>query len=85
VATGVSADLLARLLIDPQEILRLTPEQFEELIADRLSAMRYEVTRIGKINRADGGVDIIFNPKPGDGLPFYGAVQSKSSTTLDPI
>lgn len=77
IISGVAGDLVKRIVRSREDIYRLTPQQFEDLIIDRLAAMRYHVERVGKTNQPDGGVDIIFQPRPGDGLPFAGAVQVK--------
>lgn len=53
----------------------LTPEKFQYLIADRLEQWGLEVQLVGKINRKDGGIDLIAYPR--SGLPFLLAVQAK--------
>jgi restriction endonuclease Mrr len=58
-------------------IHRITPEQFEEFICDRLSAMGLEPKRVGHTNRKDGGVDIVFWPRSSSAFPFLGAAQVK--------
>jgi hypothetical protein len=77
VISDLASNLVRRLLTNPSEIYQLTPDQFEELLRDRLRAMRYDVTRVGSINQPDGGVDLIFYPKVGCGIPFLGAIQIK--------
>ena len=73
--SGITDELLRALARDPQELCRLSPDQFEELIMDRLSKMGYAVFRAGNINQPDGGVDMIF--KSTSGLPILGVVQVK--------
>jgi transcriptional regulator with XRE-family HTH domain len=57
------AELLARLQANPEEIFKLNPDQFENLIADRLEAMGFEVSLTGNVNLRDGGIDLIAIPK----------------------
>lgn len=78
---GITDDLLQHLAGNPQELLRLSPDRFEELIMNRLSKMGYEVFRAGKVNQPDGGVDIIF--KSTTGLPHIGVVQAKHHSRPD--
>ena len=71
----VTKVLLERLRLDPDEVYRISEEQFEELVCDRLSAMKFEARRTGRTNRKDGGVDIFFwNAGP---FPILGAAQVK--------
>jgi hypothetical protein len=70
----VITEWLAR---DPQAIYRITPEQFEEFVCDRLAAMGLEAARVGSINRKDGGLDVMFWPRRGAAFPFLGAAQVK--------
>ncbi|MDO8836906.1 MAG: restriction endonuclease [Vicinamibacterales bacterium] len=55
----------------------LTPSQFEAFVCDRLFAMGFEPRQVGKTNRKDGGVDIVFWPRANLSFPFLGAVQLK--------
>jgi len=77
IISGLTGDIVARILKHPRDIYRITPEQFEELVMDRVSAMRYEVKQVGKTNRPDGGIDIVFSSRRGDSLPVLGAIQVK--------
>jgi hypothetical protein len=70
-----SEEFLASLNEDPQRIQSLTPEKFQYLIADRLEQWGLEVQLVGKINRKDGGIDLIAYPRSGP--PFLLAVQAK--------
>lgn len=71
----VTQVLIERLRIQPDEIYRISAEQFERLICDRLSTMGFEAHQMGHTNRKDGGIDIIFwNHSP---IPAVGAAQIK--------
>ena len=71
----VTQVLLERLRLDPDEIYRITEEQLEELVCERLSTMGFEARRTGRANRKDGGIDIFFwNEGP---FPIIGAAQVK--------
>jgi hypothetical protein len=71
----VTDALLERLRLDPDEIFRISEEQFEELVCERLSAMNFEARRTGRADRKDGGIDIFFwNQGP---FPILGAAQVK--------
>lgn len=59
----VSARLLPLLRADPQLLGRLSPEQFEHVVAERLDRMGYEVSLTGATNRKDGAIDIIATPR----------------------
>jgi hypothetical protein len=74
---GIGALLTTRLAQDPTLVHDLTPEQFEELICDRLFAMGFESRRTGNVNRKDGGVDILFWPRERVPFPFLCAAQVK--------
>jgi hypothetical protein len=80
---AIAGDLVARIFRTPEDIFRISPEEFEQLVMDRLAAMRYVVKQVGKTNQPDGGIDIVFSPRPGDGLPFLGAVQVKHHARPD--
>lgn len=71
----VTQVLLERLRLDPDEIYRITDEQLEELVCERLSAMRFEARRTGRANRKDGGIDIFFWNE--GHFPIIGAAQVK--------
>jgi hypothetical protein len=72
----VTDALLERLRLDPGEIFRISEQQFEELICERLSAMRFEARRTGRANRKDGGIDIFFGSSGGSVLE---AVESRKA------
>jgi len=74
-AIDVRNEIIPRLLRDSNAIYCLTPEEFEELVFDRLLAMDLQTFRMGPANRKDGGIDVIFWTR---GLfPMLGAVQIK--------
>ncbi len=72
-----SRELLAQLQRDPTELLKLTPEQQELLLCDRLDAMGLEPKRVGSIYVPDGGIDILAWPREPTAFPFLIGVQSK--------
>jgi hypothetical protein len=74
---SVTSVLLERLRIDYEEIYNIGPENFEYLIQDRLYAMGFDAERVGHPFRKDGGIDIVFWPRPSFPVPFLGAVQLK--------
>jgi transcriptional regulator with XRE-family HTH domain len=58
-----SPELLRFLQEDPTRLLSLTPDEFEQFVANRLDRMGYIVTLTGASNRKDGGIDLIAVPK----------------------
>lgn len=74
---NVTELLIERILNDYSEIYRIGSENFEYLVQDRLCAMGMETERIGHTFGKDGGVDIVFWPRPPFPMPFLGAVQLK--------
>lgn len=74
-AVDVRASIIPKLLADSRSIYNLTPDDFEELILDRLLAMGVQAFRLGAANRKDGGIDIVFWTT--GLLPLLGAVQVK--------
>ena len=74
---GIGPILSEQLAKEPSLLHRISPEQFEEFICDRLYAMGFEPKRIGKTNRKDGGVDVLFWPRLHGSFPFLGAAQIK--------
>lgn len=74
---NITAQLLDTLHLDPDEIFRITPAVFEELICDRLQEMDFHVQRVGSSTyQKDGGIDIIAY-KIDTPFPFFMAVQAK--------
>jgi hypothetical protein len=74
---GIGRILSEQLSTESSQIYRITPEQFEEFLCDRLFAMGFEPRRVGAINQKDGGVDILFWPRLNGAFPFLGAAQVK--------
>jgi hypothetical protein len=74
---GVGSTLAERLSNDPPLVHKLTPNEFEEFICDRLFAMGFEPRRVGSTNRKDGGIDILFWSRLSGAFPFLGAAQVK--------
>ena len=75
----LSEELMDSLIQSPDEINNISPETFELLIADRLSAMGMGVKQVGNTYSKDGGVDIIAWPDHNFSYPFLLAVQAKHS------
>jgi HJR/Mrr/RecB family endonuclease len=74
---NITPELVRALSSNPDELFKLTPDLFEELICDRLSQMGFNVSRVGSHTyQKDGGVDIIACPKSAK-FPFLMAVQAK--------
>jgi len=74
-ALDIRRDMIPRLISDWDTIYSLTPEEFEELVFERLVAMDLQPFRMGPANRRDGGIDIIFWTR--GVFPMLGAVQVK--------
>ena len=68
------ADILTK---QPELIYSLSPNQFEELICDRLYDMGLEPRRVGDTFQKDGGIDVLFWPRARSNFPFLGAAQIK--------
>jgi hypothetical protein len=62
-AINISPAMLAVLKENPAELRRLSPDQFEYFVANRLERMGYEVSLTGPTTHRDGGIDIIAVPK----------------------
>jgi len=63
---------------DPTRIAKLSPDKFEDLIADRLTQIGLIVEKTGTTNTPDGGIDLIAYPKHSL-FPFILAAQIKHS------
>lgn len=81
---NLSPILLKWLQKDPARIAKLSPEQFEDLIAERLTHAGLIVTKTGKTNTPDGGIDLIAYPKSSS-IPYLLAAQIKHSHKNQPI
>jgi hypothetical protein len=75
----ISPILLGWLQADPMRVAQLSPEQFENLVAERLRANDYTVQKCGGTYHRDGGIDLIAVPNRGE-VPGVIAVQVKHST-----
>jgi len=74
---GIGRVLAEQVDIDPVLVHSLNPQQFEEFICDRFSAIGFESKLTGATNRKDGGIDILFWPRQSVPFPFLGAAQLK--------
>ncbi len=74
---NVTPVILEQLRIDYEEIYKISPEDFEVLVLNRLQAMGFEGQRVGATYARDGGVDIVFWPKPPFSMPFLAVAQVK--------
>lgn len=74
---GIGETLSEQLRVSPSLIYQLKPDQFEELICERLFAMGFEPCKVGSTNRKDGGIDIVFWPRIRTPIPFLCAAQVK--------
>lgn len=73
----ITSILIERLKMDFSDIFQISPENFEDLIHDRIIAMGLEAERVGGTYHKDGGIDIVFWPTPPCPIPFLGAAQIK--------
>lgn len=73
----VGPQLLELLQRDPEYLRRLSPEQFERFVAERLDRMGFDVKLTGRVNSRDGGIDLIAVPKGGALTSFLLAGQVK--------
>lgn len=76
--------LLKWLQEDPAHIAQLSPEKFEDLIADRLTKVGLIVTKTGNTFTPDGGIDLIAYPKFSS-VPYLLAAQIKHSHKNRPV
>ncbi|MBI2472041.1 MAG: restriction endonuclease [Planctomycetes bacterium] len=74
---NVTPVVLNQFNLDYNEIFKISPEDFELLVLDRLHAMGLCVERVGSTFARDGGIDIVFWPKPPFPMPFLAAAQVK--------
>jgi transcriptional regulator with XRE-family HTH domain len=59
----ISPELLRFLREDPGRLRALSPDKFEQFVAERLDRMGFNVKLTGATNRKDGGIDLIAVPK----------------------
>lgn len=72
---SVTPSFIEMLRLDESAIYRISAEDFELLICDRLTAMGFQAKLVGSTYRADGGIDIVFWSN--GQIPILGAVQAK--------
>lgn len=77
----ITDQFLSILREDPERLRNLNPEEFEKFTANRLDRMGFSVTRTGRTNRKDGGIDIIATPRILTPVPYLLAVQVKHHET----
>lgn len=77
----VPIDLTPRLIDflkeDPTRLAQLSPEQFENFVANRLDRIGFDVTLTGSTFSRDGGIDLIAVPKMSGPASFLLAAQIK--------
>ena len=73
-----SAPIWRLLERDIQSIYKLSPQTFEEFVAERLERMGLNVKQTGSTFASDGGVDLIAWPKDGP-FPYLLAIQVKAT------
>jgi Restriction endonuclease/XPA protein C-terminus len=64
------------LIESPERFAKLTPEDLQYFVAERLDKMNFNVQLVGEINAKDGGIDIIATPRECS-IPFLLGVQVK--------
>jgi hypothetical protein len=69
---------------DPTRMSQLSPDRFEDLVAERLTKMNFEVVKVGTTYSRDGGIDIIASPRAAP-FPFFLAVQVKHHKGDTPV
>lgn len=74
--------LVQRLLDDPNELYRIGPERFEDLVQNRIASMGFNTRRTGRTFSKDGGVDLLFW-KDDAPFPFLAALQAKYHSSPD--
>jgi len=74
---NISSQFIRNLITSPEEMYKLTPVMFEELICERLSAMGFGVQQVGgHTYHKDGGIDVVAWTKLHE-FPFLMAIQAK--------
>lgn len=64
------------LLKDINRFKKISPEDFQYFVAERLDKMKFNVQIVGEVNSKDGGIDIIATPKECS-FPYLLGVQVK--------
>jgi len=75
--------LIEDLKLNYQQIFKITPEAFENLVVELLKRNHFEVTKIGETNRKDGGIDIVAVKKDIVTIIVAVQVKHKVSKTVD--
>lgn len=76
VVVDASLRLQPYLKEDPKRLAKLSPEQLEEFVLERLESFGFQAHGIGSVYRRDGGVDIVaIAPSP---IPYILVIQVKS-------
>lgn len=73
----ITPELLRLLSKDPKFMNQLSPEAFENLIAERLDRMGFDIQKTGNANLRDGGIDLVAIPKIRTVASYLMAVQVK--------
>ncbi len=81
---NLSPILLEWLQEDPTRVAKLSPEQFENLVADRLTRLGLVVIKTGTTFTPDGGIDLIAYPQSSS-VPYLLAAQIKHSRKNRPV
>jgi hypothetical protein len=68
-------ELIRSLRANPEEMMSLSPERLEDLVAELVALMNCHVIRMGRVNSPDGGVDFVAVSK--SCFPFTIAFQVK--------
>lgn len=55
----ISSEIIVRLSRSPHDLYRLTPQQFEKVIAELYTIDGFKTEILGSYNNADGGVDFV--------------------------
>ncbi|HYG65435.1 MAG TPA: restriction endonuclease, partial [Thermoanaerobaculia bacterium] len=74
---NITPRLLDLLRESPEHLSQLSPGQFEELVAERLDRMGFDVALTGAASRPDGGIDLVATPKERNVASFLLAAQIK--------
>lgn len=73
---NVTNEVIRWLAADPGRLSQLTPQLFEELVANRFAKMNFEVIKTGHTNQRDGGIDLLAYPHSSP-IPFLLGIQVK--------
>ena len=85
IPVDLSPRLIEFLKEDPSRLAQLSPDQFENFVADRLDRMGFDVTLTGNTFSKDGGIDLIAVPKQSGPTSFLLAAQVKHHSRGDSV